>query len=137
MSPSGAHEVDELRSMPDEVRKPFLRSLDMIDAAVADLRGAADQLERTVAQTRSMLDEGVDIIELLQTPGTGSRERMIDALNSMHSALMFSRGAYYRLLIEGRGMSISEIARLSGHPRQLIKRRYDSFNSKLAQEIGE
>lgn len=123
--------------MPDELRKPFLESLDMIEAAIVELRGAANELEKTVAQTRKMLDDDFDILELLQAPGTGSREQTIAALNAMHSALMFSRGAWYRLLIEGRGMSVAEVARRTGHPRQLIKRRYDSFNDKLAQELSE
>jgi len=47
-------------------------------------------------------------------------------MNTPHSVLMRSRGEYFHVLVDDEGLTISEVARLVGHPRQLVKRRYDA-----------
>jgi hypothetical protein len=108
----------------------FLQSLVNLEDAIAEIRSAADMLEVSIQQTRKKIDSGLPVLELLRTPGTESRETTLEALNTMHSALMLSRAEWYRVLIEQEGMSLSEIARVTGHPRQIIKRRYDALCGK-------
>jgi len=122
-----------VEQVPDPRLEPFLRSLDQIEGAISKLRTAMEVLEVSIAQTRELLEAAIDPLDLFAAPGTASRDTTIEALNAMHSALMVSRGEWYRILIEDKGMSLSEIARHTGHPRQLIKRRYDALNKKFAQ----
>ena len=112
----------------------FRKSLVGIEEAVADLRTAADLLEASIQHTRELLDAGVDARELARLSGTGSRDTTIEALNTMHSALRISRAEWYRFLIEQDGMTPSDIARLTGHPRQMIKRQYDALYERPAEE---
>ena len=108
----------------------FSQSLVGIETAIANIRSAADMLEASIGRTRELIDSGVDVRDLVRAPGTTSRETAIEALNGLHSALMISRAEWYRLLIEQEGMSPSDIARLTGHPRQIVKRRYDALRRK-------
>jgi hypothetical protein len=119
-----------MRQPSDPRLQPFLKSLELIEGATADLRAAIEILETSIARTRDLLAAGLDPLELLASPGTTSRDTTIEALNAMHSALMVSRGEWYHILIDDRGMSFSQVARHTGHPRQLIKRRYDAVNEK-------
>ncbi len=123
-----------MEQLSDPRVQSFLTSLELIEDAIAGLRSAIEILNTSIARTRVLLAAGHDPFELLAAPGTISRDTTIEALNAMHSALMVSRGEWYRILIEGKGMSLSEIARHTGHPRQLIKRRYDAVNEKRAKD---
>ncbi len=105
----------------------FLDSLEALDNAIARLRNELDGLEAANAHTREAIRAGTHMRDLFpQSDGPRARDAVIDAVTALQSALMRSRGEFFGVLVEQEGMTISEVARLVGHPRQLVKRRYDA-----------
>ena len=105
----------------------FVRSLDELDEAIGSLRRELDGLEASVAHTRDAVSAGMRMTDLFPTSDAPrARDAVIDAMNTLHSVLMRSRGEYFHVLVDEEGLTISEVARLVGHPRQLVKRRYDA-----------
>jgi hypothetical protein len=108
----------------------FLDSLEELDKAIASVRTELDALEAANAHTRDAFRAGMRMRDLFpQSDGPRARDAVIDAIAELQSALMRSRGEFFGVLVEQEGMTISEVARLVGHPRQLVKRRYDAVRA--------
>jgi hypothetical protein len=108
----------------------FLGSLDQLDRAIARVRKELDGLETANAHTRDAVRSGMHLRDLFpQSDGPRARDAVIEAVTALQSALMRSRGEFFGVLVEDEDMTISAVARLVGHPRQLVKRRYDAVRS--------
>jgi hypothetical protein len=105
----------------------FLGSLEELDRAIARVRKELDGLEAANAHARGAIRAGMRMRDLFpQSDGPRARDAVIDAVTALQSALMRSRGEFFGILVEDEDMTISAVARLVGHPRQLVKRRYDA-----------
>ena len=108
----------------------FVDSLEELDEAIARVRDALDGLEAANAYTRDVIRVGMRMRDLFpRSDGPRARDPTIEAVTALQTALMRSRGEFFGVLVEEEGMTISEVARLVGHPRQLVKRRYDAVRA--------
>ncbi len=115
----------------------FVESLDELDATIERMRRALDGLEAANAHTRDAINTKMRMADLFAVSAAPrSRDAVIDAMNAMHSVLMRSRGEFFHILVDEEAMTISEVARLVGHPRQLVKRRYDAVRPAPEREEG-
>ena len=108
----------------------FLESLEELDKAVARVRHELDGLDAANAHARDAVRAGMHMRDLFpRSDGPRARDAVIEAVTALQSALMRSRGEFFGVLVEQEGMTISEVARLVGHPRQLVKRGYDAVRA--------
>jgi hypothetical protein len=108
-------------------------ALGELSAALVAVRVELDAMEAANARLRAAIDDGVASHELLQTSGwADARSALLDSTGGLASQLKRTRSEYVRLLVDVEGMSISEAARVLGHPRQLIKRVYDALSDGSA-----
>jgi hypothetical protein len=106
--------------------------LEELDRAIAHVRTELDGLEAANAHARDAVRAGMRMRDLFpQSDGPRARDAVIEAVAALQSALMRSRGEFFGVLVEDEDMTISEVARLVGHPRQLVKRRYDAVRADV------
>jgi hypothetical protein len=104
--------------------------LEELDQAIARVREELDRLEAANAHARDAIRGDTRMRDLFsQSDGPRARDAVIEAVTALQSALMRSRGEFFGVLVDGEHMTISEVARLVGHPRQLVKRRYDAVRA--------
>lgn len=129
-----SHGHDDLRLYPNEGPRTddcgmerFLALLDELDEAVNRLQPELDNMRKIVEHTRQHLAAGEGFKKLYETSNAPSaRDILIERLSDLHSALMRSRAEYIRLLVDEEGMTIPAVARLVGHPPQLVRRLYQA-----------
>jgi hypothetical protein len=104
--------------------------LEELDQAIARVREELDRLEAANAHARDAIRGDTRMRDLFsQSDGPRARDAVIEAVTALQSALMRSRGEFFGVLVDDEHMTISEVARLVGHPRQLVKRRYDAVRA--------
>ena len=110
----------------------FVDALASVEVAAAEVRAALAALDDANAAVRRALDDGIANHELLSSTGWADhRAAVILALGAYSSELKRARAEYVRVLVDGDGFTISDDARVIGHPRQLTKRIYDTSRDGL------
>jgi hypothetical protein len=105
----------------------FLELLGDLDDAIEALRPELDRMGKIVEYTRRQVASGTNLRDLYgSSEAPAARDVLIDRLNDLHSALMRSRAEYIRLLVDDEAMTVGQVARLVGHPPQLVRRLYNS-----------
>jgi hypothetical protein len=102
-----------------------------LDRAVADLMNELLRLRWTDMRAREALSGGASVRETVTLELLDARAATRQGLTQVSKSLRQVRSAKIRALVDHDGLSISQVAALLGHPRQMIKRLYD------ADEDGE
>jgi hypothetical protein len=68
---------------------------------------------------------GATVHDVLTTETLSRRDLVRDLLTQVASAVRRSRSEGIRVMIDSEGLSVGDVARIIGHPRQLVKRLYD------------
>ena len=116
----------------------FLRLVDELEEAVRRLEPELDKMHEIVEHTRRYVASGADLRDLYGvSEAPAGRDALIDRLNDLHSALMRSRAEYIRLLVDEGAMTIPQVARLVGHPPQLVRRQYQAATMAAGGRSGD
>ena len=108
----------------------LLELMGAVELAAVQLRTNLDGLLSATGEAGVRLAAGVPLVDLYTgTDGPAARAAVIECMNDLHSALMRSRAEYIRLLVDDDGMTVPQVARLVGHPPQLIRRLYQAARS--------
>ena len=105
--------------------------LDAVDEAVAAgqaLREALDQTDELFMAARRRRLEGVSLARIVTTMaedgGRSARLSVNEAFAAWTAAITAYRARAIRAVVDEEGMTLSEIARLSGVSRQMVGRLY-------------
>ena len=110
-------------------KRDLADALGSLSAALEAVQQELHRMEAANERLRSALADGMESHELLSATGwADARSALLDATGGRGSLLKRSRSEYVRILVDEEGMSISEAARVLGHPRQLTKRVYDALS---------
>lgn len=110
-------------------KQEFADALGALSAALEAVQAEVGRMEAANARLRAALADGVASDLLLTESGwAAARTALLEATSELGSHLKQSRSEYVRILVDDDGLSISEAARVLGHPRQLTKRVYDARN---------
>ncbi|MGV9315408.1 helix-turn-helix domain-containing protein [Streptomyces sp. NPDC003691] len=100
----------------------FYELIDSAIGACGDFRRAARRVEETLAVLRDARRPGPPPVLL---GGTDMRRAWADfsaAMRDMNSAVTDARAEGYRAAVDDAGISLTDLARLSGHSRQHVTR---------------
>ncbi|MEW1547887.1 hypothetical protein [Streptomyces tsukubensis] len=100
----------------------FYRLIDSAIGACGDFRRAARRVEDSLAELRDLRRPGPPPGLL---GGTDLRRAWADfsaALQDVNSAVTHARAEGYRAAVDDGGVSLTELARISGHSRQQVTR---------------
>jgi hypothetical protein len=75
---------------------------------------------------REAMARGAPVSEFVTPEGLSYRDRVRELLPQLASALQQCRAEAIRELIDQEGLSLQMVARMVEHPRQLVKRLYDT-----------
>lgn len=110
----------------------LIRLVGSLGERIAALRSELDRMDSLIEVASAALLCGVSVRDLFERPEMlEGRESLLDALASVQSALMINRAEGIRVMVDEEGLSLSEVARLLGRPRQLVKRAYDVASDRL------
>lgn len=111
----------------------FAATLDSLSDASRAMGAALDGLDEIVERVQSHLEAGKPLAGAYTETGWGEdRSHVFAAISGLQHALARARTEYFRALVDGEGMTITEVARLVGQPRQLVKRSYDERGKRAA-----
>jgi hypothetical protein len=115
----------------------LFEALDAMSRAGAQLRADLDELDRATDGARRRLEKGTTLRELYEgRPASNPREAVARSLTGLNAALRRVRSEAVRVLVDEEKLSIGEAARLVGHPRQLVRRLYDSRQPRVPAGDG-
>jgi hypothetical protein len=104
---------------------PYVGSLEELDRACRELNARIADLRAAIAQLRTMREEGRPVSEIVASgPGIPARREMRASLTHVNEALHAYRVRVVRTMVDEEGMSIAEVARLTGNARQIVSRLY-------------
>ncbi|QDY80200.1 helix-turn-helix domain-containing protein [Streptomyces qinzhouensis] len=128
MSADGAP-ADHLRAGPDRATHDEAAELagfyELIDSAIGacgDFRRAAQQVEDSLAVLRDTRRPGPPPGLLGGSDLRRAWAEFSAALRDVNSAVTHARAEGYRAAVDDGGISLTELARLSGHSRQQVTR---------------
>jgi hypothetical protein len=97
-----------------------------LDIAAERLIEVFEKLRSSEHKARAGLTEGATVREVVTQELLCARAAARGALAEVAEALRRSRSAKIRALVDDEGLTIVQVSRLLGHPRQLVKRLYDN-----------
>lgn len=104
---------------------PYIDGLEELDRACIDLGARVEDLRTAVARLRTMREEGRPVSEIVASgPGVPARRELRASLSQVNEALHSYRVRVVRTMVDVEGMSIAEVARLTGNARQIVSRLY-------------
>jgi hypothetical protein len=104
----------------------LVQILDVEDRVAQQTIEALQELRRYQQPLRKALADGATVSELLTPENLAPRDLVRTLLAECSSAVQHARAEAIRELIDVEGLSMKQVARAAGHPRQLIKRLYDT-----------
>ncbi|MEU5974824.1 hypothetical protein [Streptomyces sp. NPDC047315] len=108
--------------VPYDELAEFYRVIDTALAACADFRGALERVEHSLTELRALRRPGPPPVVL---GGGATREAWAEfsaAFRALNGALTHARVEGYRAAVDDGGLTLSELARMSGHSRQQVTR---------------
>jgi hypothetical protein len=107
------------------MRDPIGRPLAELEAAARELADRLELLRGAVAQIEVARAEGLPLSRIVSSgPGVPARREVRSSWNRLNRALHAYRVELVRTLVDDEGMSISDVARLTGNARQVVSRLY-------------
>jgi hypothetical protein len=107
----------------------MIRLLDEADAVCRQLVEGLLRLRSIDSEVRTALEAGASIQQACMEIES-ARVPVRESLAEMSSALRRVRTEAIRSLVANEGLSVSEVSRVVGHPRQLVKRLYDASDKE-------
>ena len=113
-----------------------LRGLfDELDGASITLSAALEELRSATAAFRRQLDDGMPLTEIYSATAIGSvRDRVSEALVRVNENLRATRAEYVRAVVDGEGLTITDVARRAGRSRQFITRLLEDGRRNAAAD---
>ncbi|MFI1829286.1 hypothetical protein ACH41E_22975 [Streptomyces sp. NPDC020412] len=115
-------EAGVVAGVPYDELAEFYRVIDTALAACADFRGALEQMEHSLVELRALRRPGPPPVVL---GGGATREAWAEfsaAFQALNGALTHARVEGYRAAVDEGGLTLSELARMSGRSRQQVTR---------------
>ena len=104
---------------------PYIGSLEELDHACLHLGAKVEDLRTAIARLRAMRQEARPVSEIIaRGPGVPARREMRASLTQVNEALHAYRVCVVRTMVDEEGMSVAEVARLTGNARQVVSRLY-------------
>lgn len=105
----------------------FLARLARVERAAKALDEALVALDKGIAVTKRLRDQGLSISETLAlSPGPACHERVAVQLEKLAEAVHDYRVEIVHRLVDDEGWTLSEVARKMGSSRQVVSRLYHS-----------
>jgi hypothetical protein len=113
----------------------MIRLIGFLGRRITILRSELDRMDSLIEVATTAIRSGSLVRDIVVRPDMlEGRESLIDALNSVESALMLNRAEGIRIVVDEEGLGVSDVARLIDRPRQLVKRAYDTANERLPKK---
>jgi hypothetical protein len=110
---------------PSQPERRLVQLLQYEDEVAQRLIEALQAMRERHRAISDALAGGARISRFMTIEGMTGREQLRTLAAELVSAVSQVRAAVIRELIDEEGMSHKAVARLIGHPRQLVKRLYD------------
>jgi hypothetical protein len=118
--------LDDKARAPAAPNRPIVELLEQEDSIAKQMVEALEALRAHQMPDRVALAQGAPVSEFVSAERLAYRDRVRELLPKLASALQQSRAEAIRELIDAEGLSVQMVSRIVGHPRQLVKRLYDS-----------
>ncbi|MFJ8229857.1 hypothetical protein ACIQ9E_07840 [Streptomyces sp. NPDC094448] len=112
----------------------FYRLIDSAIGACGDIRRAARQVEDSLAELRDLRRPGPPPGLLGGTELRRAWAGFSAALRDVNSAVTHARAEGYRAAVDEGGVSLTELARISGHSRQQVTRLVNRGRTARAED---
>jgi hypothetical protein len=104
----------------------LLSLLDEVETARIELIETLDRVGANLEVRRDVADPGYRLSEQDPVPGIELHEELIGRLERMHHSVAAARAESVRIMVDEEGLTLSDVAKLMGRPRQLVSRLYRS-----------
>lgn len=106
---------------------PFIARLGGVDRTCLELVDVLASLRAALAEVQRMRAQGRPVSEIVALgPAAAARRDVRAAWLRVNRALHEYRVQIVKSMVDGEGMSIAEVARVTGNARQVISRLYHS-----------
>jgi hypothetical protein len=117
--------------VPEDV---YVDAIDEVGRAAEALHDALDRIMGQFARARRDRVDGVPLVEivngLVDRGGKDARRSVDEAFGAYVEAVTAYRAVAIRELVDGDGMTFTDLARLTGVSRQMIARLYRAASSR-------
>jgi hypothetical protein len=104
----------------------LLELLDEVEAARIQLTETLDRVGESLIERTQVTAPGYRLSEQDPASGVELHEELIGCLERMHHSVAAARAESVRIMVEEEGLSLSDVAKMLGRPRQLVSRLYRS-----------
>ena len=109
--------------------------LDDVETARIDLTALLERLGQSLEVRTQIGDPGFVLSERDPVPGVELHEDLIAGLERMHHAIAAARSEAVRIMVDEEGLTMSDVAKLMGRPRQLVSRLYRSASASSRRDV--
>jgi hypothetical protein len=114
--------------LPADLRTPamdaWMASLRRIDEASRQVIDLLDGLASAAGRAADRVAAGVRLSETVDADAIERRRRILGSLSRLGTALSDNRAAAIRVMVDDEGMTLADVARRYGIPRQIASRLY-------------
>lgn len=104
--------------------------LDELDHACLDLTERLEGLRKAIVRIRHLRGQGRPVSEIVAIgPGVPARREVRESWSGLNRALHTYRVMLVKSMVDDEGMSIAEVARVTGNARQVVSRLYHGLSS--------
>ncbi len=110
----------------------LLTLLDDVERARVELMQSLGRLGEALRDRHAVTEPGFVLSEQDLVPGVELHEDLIRGLERMHHTLALARAETVRVMVDEEGLTLSDVAKMVGRPRQLVSRLYRSASASGA-----